>query len=227
MLTRTNNNKPKQQTDDGAGPVTVLRSPPSATLRCPGKRREQRREQYRQPLPQIESAPAGPLKTQQPTNEKEDNRMKNVPVPVYCRPLVEKDPNRKLWCAAGVDLTGWTVGSQDALALKGGGADPLTSEGGGSSHGSPEKRRPPSDPLRPQSRELQAVDPLGSRVWILTSTHSASKVVIIDANQPGSLVDQFQRVQRPRALHLQCASGQLQRLPGGGDRAGGGRRGRG
>ncbi|XP_030196390.1 C-Jun-amino-terminal kinase-interacting protein 3 isoform X6 [Gadus morhua] len=170
-------------------------------------RREQRREQYRQvrehmrrddgimqacgwsvpsrlkqPLPQIESAPAGPLKTQQPTNEKEDNRMKNVPVPVYCRPLVEKDPNRKLWCAAGVDLTGWTVGSQDALALKGGGADPLTSEGGGSSHGSPEKRR---------SRELQAVDPLGSRVWILTSTHSASKVVIIDANQPGSLVDQF------------------------------------
>ncbi|CAL8310286.1 unnamed protein product, partial [Arctogadus glacialis] len=135
-----------------------------------------------EPLPQIESAPAGPLKTQQPTNEKEDNRMKNVPVPVYCRPLVEKDPNRKLWCAAGVDLTGWTVGSQDALALKGGGADPLTSEGGGSSHGSPEKRR---------SRELQAADPLGSRVWILTSTHSASKVVIIDANQPGSLVDQF------------------------------------
>lgn len=29
-------------------------------------------------------------------NEKEDNRMKNVPVPVYCRPLVEKDPNRKV-----------------------------------------------------------------------------------------------------------------------------------
>lgn len=32
----------------------------------------------------------------QTTNEKEDNRMKNVPVPVYCRPLVEKDPNRKV-----------------------------------------------------------------------------------------------------------------------------------
>uniref|UniRef100_A0A8D3BL21 C-Jun-amino-terminal kinase-interacting protein 3 n=1 Tax=Scophthalmus maximus TaxID=52904 RepID=A0A8D3BL21_SCOMX len=34
-------------------------------------------------------------------------------------------------------------------------------------------------------------DTMSSRVWILTSTHSASKVVIIDANQPGSLVDQF------------------------------------
>uniref|UniRef100_A0A1A8B4E8 Mitogen-activated protein kinase 8 interacting protein 3 n=1 Tax=Nothobranchius furzeri TaxID=105023 RepID=A0A1A8B4E8_NOTFU len=83
-------------------------------------RREQRREQYRQvrehmrrddgimqacgwSVPsrfkqtggQTDSAKDGPLKRQQ-TNEKEDNRMKNVPVPVYCRPLVEKDPNRKV-----------------------------------------------------------------------------------------------------------------------------------
>ena len=42
-----------------------------------------------------------------------------------------------------------------------------------------------------QSKELQETDSMNSRVWILTSTHSASKVVIIDANQPGSLVDQF------------------------------------
>uniref|UniRef100_A0A3P8P2N7 C-Jun-amino-terminal kinase-interacting protein 3 n=1 Tax=Astatotilapia calliptera TaxID=8154 RepID=A0A3P8P2N7_ASTCA len=41
------------------------------------------------------------------------------------------------------------------------------------------------------SKELQETDTMSSRVWILTSTHSASKVVIIDANQPGSLVDQF------------------------------------
>lgn len=43
----------------------------------------------------------------------------------------------------------------------------------------------------PQTKELQETDSMNSRVWILTSTHSASKVVIIDANQPGSLVDQF------------------------------------
>lgn len=51
---------------------------------------------------------------------------------------------------------------------------------------------PPSlPPLLIQSKELQETDTMSSRVWILTSTHSASKVVIIDANQPGSLVDQF------------------------------------
>ncbi|XP_074511825.1 C-Jun-amino-terminal kinase-interacting protein 3 isoform X4 [Sebastes fasciatus] len=176
-------------------------------------RREQRREQYRQvrehmrrddgimqacgwsvpsrfkqPGVPTDSAQDSPLKRPQITNEKEDNRMKNVPVPVYCRPLVEKDPNRKLWCAAGVDLTGWKASSPEVVPAKAllGGSDPLHAEenGGGkkSSHSSPEKRK---------SKELQETDTMSSRVWILTSTHSASKVVIIDANQPGSLVDQF------------------------------------
>ncbi|XP_056143468.1 C-Jun-amino-terminal kinase-interacting protein 3 [Lampris incognitus] len=176
-------------------------------------RREQRREQYRQvrehmrrddgimqacgwSVPsrfkqtggQTDSAQDGLVKRQQTANEKEDNRMKNVPVPVYCRPLVEKDPNRKLWCAAGVDLTGWKACTQESVQAKAtsGSVDPLTTEEEGgdmkSNHNSPEKRK---------SKELQETDTMSSRVWILTSTHSASKVVIIDANQPGSLVDQF------------------------------------
>ncbi|XP_058508934.1 C-Jun-amino-terminal kinase-interacting protein 3 isoform X12 [Solea solea] len=173
-------------------------------------RREQRREQYRQvrehmrrddgimqacgwSVPsrfkqtggQTDSAQDTPVKRQQTTNEKEDNRMKNVPVPVYCRPLVEKDPNRKLWCAAGVDLTGWRASSQEvgpAKALSGN-SDPLRAEDDGA-----EKK---NNHTSPEKKKLQETDTMSSRVWILTSTHSASKVVIIDANQPGSLVDQF------------------------------------
>ncbi|XP_061605298.1 C-Jun-amino-terminal kinase-interacting protein 3 isoform X7 [Phyllopteryx taeniolatus] len=195
-------------------------------------RREQRREQYRQvrehmrrddgimqacgwSVPprfkqtggQTDSAQDSQLKRQQTNSEKEDNRMKNVPVPVYCRPLVEKDPNRKLWCAAGVDLTGWRASSQESGPLKAvsSGSDPLQAEENEgskkSNHNSPEKRKSVSTsapsgctsnaPLLLQSKELQETDTMSSRVWILTSTHSASKVVIIDANQPGSLVDQF------------------------------------
>ncbi|XP_008303512.1 C-Jun-amino-terminal kinase-interacting protein 3 isoform X2 [Stegastes partitus] len=163
-------------------------------------RREQRREQYRQVREHMRrddgimqacgwSVPSRFKQVQTENSGKEDNRMKNVPVPVYCRPLVEKDPNRKLWCAAGVDLTGWRAGSQEAApnkAASGSSSDPLHAEEDGaekkSSHTSPEKRK---------SKELQETDTMSSRVWILTSTHSASKVVIIDANQPGSLVDQF------------------------------------
>ncbi|XP_073697881.1 C-Jun-amino-terminal kinase-interacting protein 3 isoform X22 [Garra rufa] len=157
-------------------------------------RREQRREQYRQVREHMRRKD-GPMQTcgwsvpsrLKQANEKEDNRMKNVPVPVYCRPLVEKDPNRKLWCAAGVDLTGWKTSNQETAAVKpSNGSDPLTGEDEGgdgkSEHSSPEKKKP---------KELHETDSMSSRVWILTSTHSASKVVIIDANQPCSLVDQF------------------------------------
>uniref|UniRef100_A0AAZ3PFM7 C-Jun-amino-terminal kinase-interacting protein 3 n=1 Tax=Oncorhynchus tshawytscha TaxID=74940 RepID=A0AAZ3PFM7_ONCTS len=159
-------------------------------------RREQRREQYRQVREHMRRDDgimqacgwSVPPRFKQ-ANEKEDNRMKNVPVPVYCRPLVEKDPNRKLWCAAGVDLTGWKTCTQEIMTVKAGPGNGVTNplaieegEGGDgkSNHSSPEKRK-----------ELHETDTMSSRVWILTSTHSASKVVIIDANQPGSLVDQF------------------------------------
>ncbi|XP_057202733.1 C-Jun-amino-terminal kinase-interacting protein 3 isoform X17 [Triplophysa rosa] len=156
-------------------------------------RREQRREQYRQVREHMRRKD-GPMQTcgwsvpsrLKQANEKEDTRMKNVPVPVYCRPLLEKDPNRKLWCAAGVDLTGWKTSNQETAGVKpSNGSDPLSGEDEGgdkSEHSSPEKKKP---------KELHETDSMSSRVWILTSTHSASKVVIIDANQPCSLVDQF------------------------------------
>uniref|UniRef100_A0A3Q3K7F0 Mitogen-activated protein kinase 8 interacting protein 3 n=2 Tax=Monopterus albus TaxID=43700 RepID=A0A3Q3K7F0_MONAL len=159
-------------------------------------RREQRREQYRQVREHVRRDDgimqacgwSVPSRFKQTTNEKEDNRMKNVPVPVYCRPLVEKDPNRKLWCAAGVDLTGWRASSQESIPAKAlsGNSDPLHTEGDGAN-----KKSSPNSPEKRKSKELQETDTMSSRVWILTSTHSASKVVIIDANQPGSLVDQF------------------------------------
>uniref|UniRef100_A0A8C9T8C4 C-Jun-amino-terminal kinase-interacting protein 4 n=1 Tax=Scleropages formosus TaxID=113540 RepID=A0A8C9T8C4_SCLFO len=163
-------------------------------------RREQRREQYRQVrehmrredgLRQACGWSVPPRFKQLSPNDKEDNRIKNVPVPVYCRPLVEKDPTRKLWCAAGVDLTGWKGDKRDspsngALKTSSNDTDPLTADSSReeikSSHSSPEKKKVP---------ELRETDSMNSRVWILTSTHSASSVVIIDANQPGSLVDQF------------------------------------
>ncbi|XP_041434041.1 C-Jun-amino-terminal kinase-interacting protein 3 [Xenopus laevis] len=162
-------------------------------------RREQKREQYRQVREHVRnddgrlqacgwSLPAK-YKQLSPNGGQEDNRMKNVPVPVYCRPLVEKDPTMKLWCAAGVDLKGWKLSEVDSGngVKQVPGRDPLTCdrevEGESkSTHTSPEKKK---------TKELHEADATSSRVWILTSTLSTSKVVIIDANQPGTLVDQF------------------------------------
>ncbi|XP_019395434.1 PREDICTED: C-Jun-amino-terminal kinase-interacting protein 3 isoform X10 [Crocodylus porosus] len=162
-------------------------------------RREQKREQYRQVREHVRnddgrlqacgwSLPAK-YKQLSPNGGQEDTRMKNVPVPVYCRPLVEKDPTMKLWCAAGVNLMGWKPFEQESgngQKLEPG-RDPLTCdrevEGENkSNHTSPEKKK---------AKELHEMDATSSRVWILTSTLSTSKVVIIDANQPGTVVDQF------------------------------------
>ncbi|XP_051686244.1 C-Jun-amino-terminal kinase-interacting protein 3 isoform X14 [Oryctolagus cuniculus] len=161
-------------------------------------RREQKREQYRQVREHVRnddgrlqacgwSLPAK-YKQLSPSGGQEDTRMKNVPVPVYCRPLVEKDPTMKLWCAAGVSLNGWKPSEEDpGNGVKPTpGRDPLTcdreAEGEPkSNHTSPEKK----------AKELQEADATSSRVWILTSTLTTSKVVIIDANQPGTVVDQF------------------------------------
>ncbi|XP_064334387.1 C-Jun-amino-terminal kinase-interacting protein 3 isoform X12 [Camelus dromedarius] len=162
-------------------------------------RREQKREQYRQVREHVRnddgrlqacgwSLPAK-YKQLSPNGGQEDTRMKNVPVPVYCRPLVEKDPTMKLWCAAGVNLSGWKPNEEDpGNGVKPApGRDPLTCdrevEGESkSNHTSPEKKK---------GKELPEADATSSRVWILTSTLTTSKVVIIDANQPGTVVDQF------------------------------------
>ncbi|XP_051023933.1 C-Jun-amino-terminal kinase-interacting protein 3 isoform X12 [Acomys russatus] len=162
-------------------------------------RREQKREQYRQVREHVRnddgrlqacgwSLPAK-YKQLSPNGGQEDTRMKNVPVPVYCRPLVEKDPTMKLWCAAGVNLSGWKPNEEDSSngPKPAPGRDPLTCdrevEGEPkSSHPSPEKKK---------AKEAPEADATSSRVWILTSTLATSKVVIIDANQPGTVVDQF------------------------------------
>ncbi|GCC36221.1 C-Jun-amino-terminal kinase-interacting protein 3 isoform X10 [Chiloscyllium punctatum] len=160
-------------------------------------RRELKREQYRQVRDHVRnddgrlqacgwSLPAK-YKQLSPNGSQEDNRMKNVPIPVYCRPLVAKDPTMKLWCAAGVDLTGWKPQRMDNGNELGRSrsCDPLTSDTekdgkNSSSHSSPDK-----------NKKTSSAEDVSSRVWICTSTHSTSKIVIIDANQPGTIMDQF------------------------------------
>ena len=42
-----------------------------------------------------------------------------------------------------------------------------------------------------QQKELRHHDELSSLVWICTSTHATTKVVVIDANQPGNVLENF------------------------------------
>ncbi|XP_054026796.1 C-Jun-amino-terminal kinase-interacting protein 4 isoform X4 [Dryobates pubescens] len=166
-------------------------------------RREQKREQYRQVKAHVQKEDGRvqafgwslPQKYKQVANGGQgENKMKNLPVPVYLRPLDEKDTSMKLWCAVGVNLSGGKT--RDGGSVVGAsvfyndvtGAD---AEGSKQQTGSQSSLDRLDQELKDQQKELKNQEELSSLVWICTSTHSATKVIIIDANQPGNILDSF------------------------------------
>eukprot|EP00063_Salmo_salar_P088135 XP_014062970.1 PREDICTED: C-Jun-amino-terminal kinase-interacting protein 4-like isoform X4 [Salmo salar] len=167
-------------------------------------RREQKRAQYRQVKAHVEKEEDGrvqaygwslPQKFKVANGgQTSENKMKNLPVPVYLRPLDEKDATMKLWCAVGVNLSGGKT--RDGGSIVGASVfySDLTSPG-------PESRRRKvgsqssldklDQDLKEQEKELHHQEELSSLVWICTSTQATTKVIVIDANQPGNVLENF------------------------------------
>ncbi|XP_055360153.1 C-Jun-amino-terminal kinase-interacting protein 4 isoform X2 [Betta splendens] len=159
-------------------------------------RREQKRAQYQQVKAHVQKEDSRvqaygwslPKKYKANGGETE-SKMKNLPVPVFLRPLDEKDPSVKLWCAAGVNLSGGKTRDGGSIV----GASVFYSDVSG-----PEKKKGSQssldkldEELKEQQQELQHQDECSSLVWICTSTQSTTKAVVIDANQPGNILESF------------------------------------
>nr|XP_057918016.1 C-Jun-amino-terminal kinase-interacting protein 4 isoform X2 [Doryrhamphus excisus] len=160
-------------------------------------RREQKRAQYKQVKAHVQKedgrvqAYGWSLPNKYKPNGGQE-KMKDLPIPVFLRPLDEKDASMKLWCAAGVNLSGGKtrdggsiVGASVFYSDASGPESPLKKTG---SQNSLEKL---DRELEEQQKELRHQDELSSLVWICTSTQSTTKTVIIDANQPGVILDSF------------------------------------
>ncbi|KAG8200411.1 hypothetical protein JTE90_000497 [Oedothorax gibbosus] len=116
-----------------------------------------------------------------------------VPVPVYCRPLMDKEPGMKIWCAAGVNLNGGRTRDGGSIV------------GASVFYSSP----PEEDSLSEDLSEVDKLDHelhkneksrkeneeieqrLSSLIWIGTSTHTNSKVNVIDARNPADVLSSF------------------------------------
>ncbi|XP_038055618.1 C-Jun-amino-terminal kinase-interacting protein 4-like isoform X3 [Patiria miniata] len=134
-----------------------------------------------------------------------------VPVPVFCRPLTEKEPGTKIWCAAGVNLTGGRTRDGGSIV----GASVFYSNSA------------PDQPIRKErsDSELNRLDDeitqqqkaicdskksqLSSLVWICSTTKDMSKVTVIDANQPQVLLDAFP-VKNPHILCIASVPGAME-----------------
>uniref|UniRef100_A0A3B3X6V3 RH1 domain-containing protein n=1 Tax=Poecilia mexicana TaxID=48701 RepID=A0A3B3X6V3_9TELE len=162
-------------------------------------RREQKRAQYKQVKAHVQKEDGRVQaygwslpKKYKANGGQADGKMKNLPVPVFLRPLDEKDPTMKLWCAAGVNLSGGKTRDGGSIV----GASVFYSDVSGAE--SPRKKRGSQSSvdeldqeLKEQQKELRHQDEFSSLVWISTSTQSNSNVVVIDANQPGNILESF------------------------------------
>ncbi|XP_037111707.1 sperm associated antigen 9a isoform X1 [Syngnathus acus] len=149
-------------------------------------RKEQKRAQYRQVKAHMQKEDGRvtahgwslPSKFKGANGGQTENKI-NLPVPVYLRPLEQKDASMKLWCAAGVNLSGGKASQpfEPAKQMKGSQSslDHLEQE----------------NKDQEKVEELILQDELSSRVWVCTSTHSSTKVLVVDAAQPSDLVDTF------------------------------------
>ncbi|OQV18442.1 C-Jun-amino-terminal kinase-interacting protein 3 [Hypsibius exemplaris] len=115
-----------------------------------------------------------------------------VPRPVYCRPLVEKDPDMKIWCAVGVSFVPPAHSGPD-ISIQA---------------ASPISESPFVDTTTPIQKQLQSYEktPAFSCIWICSSTHSAGKVSIVDANRPNDVLEAF-NVCSSHLLCIACVPG--------------------
>uniref|UniRef100_A0A3Q1IUU5 Uncharacterized protein n=1 Tax=Anabas testudineus TaxID=64144 RepID=A0A3Q1IUU5_ANATE len=162
-------------------------------------RREQKRAQYQQVKAHVQKEDGRVQaygwslpKKYKANGGQTENKMKNLPVPVFLRPLDEKDPSMKLWCAAGVNLSGGKT--RDGGSIIGASvfySDVSRPESPRKKMGSQSSLDKLDQELKDQQKELLQQDDLSSLVWICTSTQSTTKVVVVDANQPGNILESF------------------------------------
>ncbi|KAK0156387.1 C-Jun-amino-terminal kinase-interacting protein 4 [Merluccius polli] len=149
-------------------------------------RKEQKRAQYRQVKAHMQKEDGRvtahgwslPGKSKVANGGQTENKM-NLPVPVYLRPLDQKDASLKLWCAAGVNLSG--------------GRTPDHVEGSGLKTGSLSSLDQLEQDKEQEGGDQQQQEEVGvtSRVWLCISTHSSTKVLVLDASLPSEQLDSF------------------------------------
>lgn len=114
-----------------------------------------------------------------------------VPVPVFCRPLQETNSPMKVWCAAGVNLTGGRT--RDGGTIVGASIFYKEQKADAPSPADDIDRLELELRLQEQERREQEdmAQRLSSLVWICASTRESSEVYVVDANNPADILDTF------------------------------------
>ncbi|XP_061388534.1 JNK-interacting protein 3 isoform X1 [Musca vetustissima] len=171
--------------------------------------RARRHEQYRQLRAHVQKedgrlhAYGWSLPVNKTEKEPQTRHSGGVPVPVYCNPLAEASPHMKVFCAAGVNLNGgFFKNGQCIIPSNSPFAPRSTAKIAEITSPSAEHSAEALDRqiTRASLEHLEPETQLTPYVWICTSTHAASTVTVVDANQSASVLDVFPVC----ASHLLC-----------------------
>nr|XP_034303577.1 C-Jun-amino-terminal kinase-interacting protein 4 isoform X23 [Crassostrea gigas] len=182
------------------------------------EREKERQEQYKQVRAHVKKDDGRlqaygwslPAKFQPSVRDTPAKREVPVPVPVYCRPILEKEPGMKIWCAAGVNLTGGKTRDGGSVV----GASVFYS----SPPESETDRKEVKDEVDRLNQELKdhekglkdaEKEQMSSLVWISHSSGSHTQVSVIDANSPGDILETF-KVSSSPILCIASVAGALE-----------------
>ncbi|XP_052675917.1 C-Jun-amino-terminal kinase-interacting protein 4-like isoform X17 [Crassostrea angulata] len=201
-----------EATDGGASKIEslledpVITAQPKMSEKAKKEREKERQEQYKQVRAHVKKDDGRlqaygwslPAKFQPSVRESPAKREVPVPVPVYCRPILEKEPGMKIWCAAGVNLTGGKTRDGGSVV----GASVFYS----SPPESETDRKEVKDEVDRLNQELKdhekglkdaEKEQMSSLVWISHSSGSHTQVSVIDANSPGDILETFKVTSSP------------------------------
>ncbi|KAL8561606.1 hypothetical protein ACOMHN_024841 [Nucella lapillus] len=197
----------KDQVLQKAKAYDFLQDDVGATEKVKKEKEKERREQYKQVRAHVKKDDGRlqaygwslPAKFTPLPKEPSSRSHVSVPVPVYCRPLYDDETGMKIWCAAGVNLTGGRTRDGGSIV----GASVFYS------NPPEEQEQDAKDEVEKLNKELKdheknvanaEPERLSSLVWICTSQHNTTKVNVIDANNPADILDCF----RVSSAHILC-----------------------
>ncbi|XP_059351313.1 JNK-interacting protein 3-like isoform X5 [Daphnia carinata] len=179
--------------------------PDASGVKAHVRRQDGRLQAYGWSLPSRQSVPAGSAPTAMgtppitPPKGSVSAATVGVPVPVYCRPLEDQEPGMKIWCAAGIDLTGGQTKDGGSMVGSSVFYNPIPADSGPVGDASDANK---SDAIQTLAAELAESQweredaemwerRLSSLVWIINSATGKSRVNVIDSNRPGDVILTF------------------------------------
>lgn len=205
---------PVRLTNDTSRPrrkdnVLSSERPDASGVKAHVRRQDGRLQAYGWSLPSRQSVPAGSAPTAMgtppvtsPKGSSVSATTVGVPVPVYCRPLEDQEPGMKIWCAAGIDLTGGQTKDGGSMVGSSVFYNPLPADSGPTLTGESSDCTNKKDAIQTLAAELAESQweredaemwerRLSSLVWIINSATGKSRVNVIDSNRPGDVILTF------------------------------------